>query len=207
MRHACWLIGSLVLTVAVASTASAQTRGSFHVSPTVGFFLFDDESITQAGGVEIEPAVIFGARFGYAFAPSWQVEAGYGFAPLSTELSMFQEGGSEEDLADLDAHLIYGAINYLLRYADNPTAFLLSAGGGVMILSPDEGDGTTNPMLELGAGFTHPLSDRIAIRGEARDHLVFCGAPEFDFESSACPSGDETLHNFEVSASLQFWFR
>lgn len=205
MRHARWWFGSLAMTAVLASTAAAQAP-RFHVSPTVGFFLFDDDAITEAVGVEVEPAVIFGARLGYAFARSWQVEGGYGYAPLSTEPAQFQEGDPELELADLDAHVLYAAINYLLTYAENPTAFLLSAGGGIMILNPEVGDSSTDPMIDFGVGFTHPLSDRISIRGEARDHMVFCGAPDFNFESSACPLDDETLHNFEVSASLQFWF-
>ena len=207
MRHARSLIGSLILTILAATAADAQMLRSFYVSPYVGVFLFDDESLTDVASVEVDLGAILGARVGYAFARSWQIEAGYGFAGLSTEPSEFQGGGDPEELADIDAHLLYGAINYLLTYEEIPTALLLTAGGGVMILDPDvEGaDNTTDPMLELGAGFTHPVRDWISIRGEARDHIVFCDGPEFDFESSACPGGDETLHNIEVSAALQFW--
>jgi outer membrane beta-barrel protein len=207
MRHARWLIGSLVLTIFAAATADAQVLRSFHVSPYAGLFFFDDGTLSDVSGVEVETAAILGARVGYAFTRSWQIEGAYGFAPLTTEPSEFQGGGDPEELADIDAHLLYGAINYLLTYADNPTALLLAAGGGVMILDPDvEGaDSTSDPMLELGVGFAHPVRDWITIRGDFRDHMVFCGAPELVGEPSACPAGDETLHNFEVSAALQFW--
>lgn len=207
MRHARWLIGSLMLTVFAAASADAQVLRSFNVSPYIGAFFFDDESLSDVAGVEVDAAVILGARVGYAFARSWQIEGAYGYAPLSTEPSEFQGGGDPEELADIKAHLLYGAINYLLTYEENPTALLLTAGGGLMILDPDvEGaDNTSDPMLELGVGFTHPLRDWITIRGDARDHIVFCGGPELVGETSACPAGDETLHNFEVSAGLQFW--
>lgn len=207
MRHARCLIGFAILMILAATTANAQTLHRFHVGPYVGIFFFDDESLTDTAAVEVDVATILGARAGFAFARSWQIEAGYGFAGLSTESSEFQGGGDPDELADIDAHLLYGAINYLLTYEENPTALLLTAGGGVMILNPDveDVDGTTDPMLELGAGFTHPLRDWITIRGDARDHVVFCSGPEFAFESSACPGGDETLHNIEISATLQFW--
>ena len=70
---------------------------------------------------------------------------------------------------------------------------------------PEVGDGSTDPMLELGVGFTHPVRTWITVRGDLRDHMTFCGAPDTSGESSACPGGDELLHNFEVSAALQFW--
>ncbi len=205
MRHARWMIGSLFLITLLASAANGQESYRFHVSPYAGIFLFDDQALQDDTGFEVNTAVILGARLGYAFARSWQVEGGYGYASLTSEPSSFQSGLDEQTAVDMEAHLLYGAIDYLLTYANNPTALLLTAGGGVMILSPDSGDHATDPMIELGTGFTHPVSDRVTVRGDARDHIVFCSQPDFSFEFGACPGGDKTLHNFEVSAAIQFW--
>jgi len=207
MRHARWAVCSaIVVVVLAASTARAQDFGArrFNVGPYVGIFLLDDEQLTDVAAVEVNPGIILGARLGYALAESWQVEAAYGFAGLETEPSEFDEDAPEDLVADLDAHLLYGAINYLLAYRESPTALLLTAGFGALILDPEVGDVSTDPMVELGAGFTHPLRTWITIRGDARDHMSFCSAPDAG-ESSACPSGDELLHNFEVSGALQFW--
>jgi len=207
MRHARWAVCSaIVVMILAASTARAQDYEArrFNVGPYVGVFLLDDEQLTEVAAVEVDPGVILGARMGFALAKSWQLEAGYGFAGLKTEPSEFDEDAPPDLVADLDTHLLYGAINYLLAYRDNPTALVLTAGAGVLILDPEAFDRSTDPMLELGAGFTHPIRTWITFRGDARDHVSFCSVPDSG-ESSACPGGDEVLHNFEVSGGLQFW--
>ena len=210
MRHARWAVSLGWLAAALsATTAAAQDNElrRIHVMPYAGMFVFNDSDLTDATGVEVDPGAILGVRGGYAFARSWQVEAAYGYAPLSTETSEFQEGEPGVPTGDLTAHLFYGAVDYLLEYEDNPTKLLLAAGLGFMILDP-EGEGADSEggfMLELGVGFTHPMRDWITIRGEARDHMVFCSAAEGVGDSSACPFEDDLLHHFELSAGVQFW--
>jgi len=206
MRHARWAVCSAVaVTILAASTASAQDFEArrLNVSPYVGVFLLDDEQLTEVAAVEVDPGAILGARIGYAITSSWQVEAGYGFAALETEPSEFDEADPEDVIADLDAQVWYGAIIYSLAYREIPTALLLTAGYGVLILEPEGGDRVSDPMLDLGVGFTHPIRSWITIRGDARDHMSFCSAEPGG--TSACQGGDELLHNFEVSVALQFW--
>lgn len=206
MKHARWAIASMVLvTVLAAPAARAQELRRFNVSPYVGIFIFDDEQLTDEFGVEVNGAAILGGRVGFAITRSWEIEGGYGYAALKTEPSEFSDEIDDEDIADIDAHLLYGGINYLLGYRDNPTRLLLSAGGGVLMLKPEVGDDTSDPVLELAAGFTHPVRHWITVRGELRDHMTFCSAPDAAGEASACAAGDITLHNIEVSAALQFW--
>lgn len=210
MRHGRWAVSSVILaTILVASAARAQDYEArrVNVSPYVGIFIFDDQELTDVTGVEVDAGPILGARAGFALSRSWEVEGAYGFSPLSTEISEFEGPGSDQGVADITAHLLYGAVNYSLAYRDNPTELLLMAGLGVMILDPEvEGaDSSTDPMLELAVGFTHPVRDWIFIRGDARDHLTFCSAADEPGESTACPGDDELLHNLEVSAALQFW--
>ena len=209
MRHGRWAVSSVILaTILVASAARAQNYEArrVNVSPYVGIFLLDDQELTDAVGVEVDAGPLLGGRVGVALSPSWEVEGAYGISPLSTEVSEFEGPGSDQNLADITAHLLYGAVNYSIVYRDNPTELLLMAGFGFLILDPEgEGDNTSDPMLELAVGFTHPVRDWIFIRGDLRDHLAFCSAIDQVGESSACPTDDEMLHNIEVSAALQFW--
>lgn len=207
MRHARWAAGPLVLLALLSgSTARAQEIAlwRFNVSPYAGVFVFDDDELDELG-VEVDIGPILGGRVGYSLAPSWQIEAAYGIAPLSTEISEFVvDETPEAELGDLTVHLFYGAINYLLAYEANPTKLLLTAGVGGLIQDPEGGDSDGDFLLELGIGFTHPARDWITIRGEARDHIAFCSA-EGVGETSACPVDDDVLHHIEVSGAVQFW--
>jgi hypothetical protein len=210
MRHGRWAVSSVILaTILVASAARAQNYEArrVNVSPYVGIFKFDDQELTDVTGVEVDAGPLLGARVGVALSRSWEVEGAYGYSLLSTEASQFEGSGDDVVLADLTAHLLYGAVNYSLAYRDNPTELLLMAGFGLLILDPetDVGDNATDPMLELAVGFTHPVRDWIFIRGDLRDHLTFCSAADEAGEGTACPGSDEMLHNLEVSAALQFW--
>ena len=210
MRHARRAILPLILgTILIGSTAQAQDTAlrRFNVGPYAGVFFFDDDELVDALGVEVDVGALLGARFGYALDRSWQIEGVYGITSLSTEVTEFQGDQGEEELGEITAHLIYGAIEYLLRYEDNPTALLLSAGAGTIILDPEgEGaDAEAEFLLDLGIGFTHPVSDWITFRGDVRDHIHFCGGAEGVGDTSACPADDDVLHHIEVSAGAQFW--
>jgi hypothetical protein len=210
MKHARWAIFPLVLAaILFGSTARAQDPAlrRFNVAPYVGAFFFDDDELSQSLGVEVDIGALFGARAGYEIAPAWQIEGAYGYSSLSTEVTEFQGDPGDVELGEITAHLIYGAIDYLLFYRDNPTALLLSAGVGTIIL---DGEGEASDpeaefLLDLGIGFTHPVRDWITFRGEARDHMQFCGAAEGVGDTSACPADDDVLHHIEVSAGAQFW--
>jgi hypothetical protein len=210
MRHAPQAVFPLVLAaILIGSPAQAQDTmlRRFNVAPYVGVFFFDDDELTQSLGVEVDVGALFGARAGYAINPSWQIEGAYGYTSLSTDVTEFQGDPATEDLGEITAHLLYGAIDYLLRYRDNPTALLLSAGAGTIILDPEgeNADREAEFLLDLGVGFTHPVRDWITFRGDARDHMHFCGAAQGVGDSSACPTDDDVLHHIEVSAGAQFW--
>ena len=66
-------------------------------------------------------------------------------------------------------------------------------------------------MISIAAGFTHPVGDRVDLRGEVRDHIVFCSSDGLDAlgdleEASACFFDDETLNHIEISGGVEFWF-
>lgn len=168
-----------------------------HLMPYAGVLVYDDGEL-EAQGIEVDIGPVVGARVGFALARSWQIEAAYGFAPMSTEPSDFSD--DDVDLGDLNAHIFYGAINYLLGYEGNPTRLLLAAGAGGVIMDPEPGSRTGSFLIDFGVGFTHPVRDWITFRGEVRDHVTFCSAPE-----TGCPTDDDVLHHLEISAGLQFW--
>lgn len=173
------------------------------IHPYVGAMVADDGDL-EAAGAELDPGVIVGGRLTLAIGRHWEIEGAYGFARLKLEASEFVDFPTVEGEVDMDATVAYGGVNYLVGSDQADTRLLLSLGVGGMKLEPEDGDAETQTLVSVGAGFTHPVTDRISFRGEFRDHISFCEAPIRAGQFSAC-SSDEALNNIEVSGGLQFW--
>ena len=210
MRPGRWIFVALLAAVAAlappatpASLAQGLTGTRVGVNPYVGVFIFDDGDLQEIGR-EANIGPMLGARLNVAFRPDWQFDVGYGYAQVETEESEFVDSDPEDQI-ELDMHSLYGAIDYFIGGSQEiPTRLLLSAGLGFLIVNPEEGDGDASFMIPLAVGFTHPVNDWITFRGEARDHLQFCSAPDEDEGTAACVD-DEMLNHIEVSGGLEFW--
>lgn len=210
MRPVRWTLVAITIPVLLWSAAPAAAQRPAEgqvrvaVNPYVGVLFMDDGDLQDEAGLEVNAGPILGGRLGVAIGEDWRVEGAYGWSTGTVEESEFQDFPVFEEDVDLSIHLFYGAVDYLISSNEAPTRLLLSAGAGVLMIDPEEGESDADFMVTLGAGFTHPVNEWITVRGEARDHIAFCAAPERDGEFSFCFE-DEPLHNFEVSAGLEFW--
>jgi hypothetical protein len=190
--------------VSAASQALAQSYDRLAINVYGGALIFDDGA-TENLGLEVDVGPIVGGRLVVAAGSDWRLVGGYGYMPLKMETSQFQVAVPDVDL-DLNAHLFYGGAEYLLHARQAETALLLSAGAGAMVVDLEGIDETTDFMFTVAAGFTHPVNDRIAFRGEIRDHVVLCDAEE---EGVVVAAGicftDETLNHVEISGGLEVW--
>ena len=210
MRPGRWIFVALLAAGAAfappatqAGLAQGHPGTRVGVNPYVGVFIFDDGDLQEIGR-EANVGPVLGARLNVAFRPDWQFDLGYGYAQVETEESEFVDTDPEDQI-ELDMHSLYGAIDYFIGGSQEiPTRLLLSAGLGFLIVNPEEGDGDASFMIPLAVGFTHPVNDWITFRGEVRDHLQFCSAPDEGEGTAACVD-DEMLNHFEVSGGLEFW--
>lgn len=205
-RSARTALAFAILAFAVPAAARAQTERDLRlfVNPYIGAFAFDDDELGNVGR-EANIGVILGGRLGWELARAWAVEAGYGFATFATEDSEFDDQFDEAEV-DVDAHLLYGAIDYFIFSDEAPTRLLLTAGLGTIILSGEDSESDADFLATFGVGFTHPVRPWITFRGEVRDHIGFCSAQSDanDDELQFC-FDDEPLNNFEISGGLEFW--
>lgn len=199
-----------VAAVLAAAPALAQTGSGRYVrvevNPYAGGFLFDDSGL-EASGLEANVAAIAGGRLGVAVGDDWLFEGSYGWSSVTLETSEFEDFPDPSFETDLTVHLLSGSVAYLIETDVAPTTLALMAGAGGMWVDPEFGESDADFMVDLGLGFTHPVNDWIAFKGDFRDHVTFCAAAESAEEifSSACAE-DETLHHFELSGGLQFYF-
>ena len=221
MFHKGALIAAVLLAVLFPTALWAQGDRAFFVNPFVGGYMLSDEGLQNLDGdgtaidVEIDPAVLFGARLGVRLSESWKVEGAVAMAPFTATFEDF-------DFFDLDgdAQLFYGALNYHLPH-QGPVGFFLSAGAGATRIKLDEveilgetlePEPVTDFLLNFGAGFGWELTPTIALRGDVKDHLQFCKQldeseeAEDEDQSSLCPEEDRVLHNLEFSAGLSIRF-
>ncbi|MDX1623207.1 MAG: hypothetical protein R3199_04415 [Gemmatimonadota bacterium] len=208
MRPTRWIpatfAAAAALLLVTPSPAQVRTERNARpwLNPYAGVLAFDNGGIEDAG-IEVDVAGTVGARIVVELGERWQVEAGYGFAPLTLEASefvAFPESGLERDV---NAHLFYATGGLFVGSEEVPTRLLLTAGAGGIALDPEEGESDTDFMVTLGAGFTHPVNDWILFRGDLRDHVLFCEAPPRGADPTSCVDED-TLHNIEVTGGLEF---
>lgn len=202
-------LATIILCLAASGQALAQ--GSWSINPYAGVFMADDGGLKDAGAdegldVSVDPAVLFGGRLGFVSAANWGFEAGYGYSPLKLTVGE----GTDNFEVDATAQLFYGALNYIFPTASAAKIFL-SAGAGGIHISGDEADfdadaktSSTDLLANVGAGVMWQMNDRLAIRGDIKDHIEFCKAADTLDDFSACPLDDKALNHIEVSAGVAF---
>jgi hypothetical protein len=186
-------------TLLPAPTARAQGLG-ISINPYLGYYGFDESSFEDAfEAADLDAGAIWGVRVGLGGHDGLSLDLSYGRSSVDGEFGL-EEVFSQED-ADID--LFYGALNYHLPL---PVDVFVSGGLGGIRYAPEERDSDTNLLVNYGAGVSIPVG-AWRVRADAKDHVDLCDAPddvgELDF--GACFE-DETLHNIELSAGLEFEF-
>jgi hypothetical protein len=197
-----------VLGFAPAVPAMAQGAGGVMIEPYFGALFMDDSGLDVGGdllpvdlaGIEIDPAPILGLRLAVRPLDYLGIEGGFGYAPLSANLKALS---IELPIGvDGDALLGYGAVQFLVPFQGGDVFFTTGL-GAIRVSVEDAGildtDSTTDPLVELGAGFEWDFGKRTAIRAEFRDHLQICSS---DDDFNLCPFDDKALHDLEISAGL-----
>ena len=152
-RVAVLLFCGLTIMPAAAGAQSPLTPGGWIVTPAIGI-AFDpdgDVSLTLSGAA------------GHRIAGPWGVEGELGH--------VFD---TEPDTRDVDSSLttVHGTLLYFIETSYALTPYL-AAGLGVGHFSheestPDDSFESTEVGFNLGGGVTHPLDDRLWIRGDFR---------------------------------------
>lgn len=196
-----------LVAIPLATPAFAQSNASpwqdVEINPYVGAFIFDDSELEKQG-LEANVGVILGGRVGVTRGDDWLFEGSYGYASVTIEPSEFVSLPDPDFERDLAVHLLHATASYLIGTDVAPTQLVLSAGLGAMWADPEEGDADGDFIVTLGAGFTHPINEWISFKGDVKDHIAFCSAPERAGEFSTCLES-EALNHFEVSGGLQFY--
>ena len=175
-------IVSLMMTLALACFMAApvfagEREGAISLSPFIGGYTFD-------GIQQLETAPVFGLRLGYDITGNWGVEA---VADYLSTTATHSERSSNALSYRLDVLYNFNPVGPLVPY-------LALGGGGItyghgMKMKPwnDNVDATFN----AGGGLKYFLTDSMALRGDARQLLVF---------------GQQTMFNWEYTAGLTFLF-
>jgi outer membrane beta-barrel protein len=143
---------------------------------------------------------VFGARFAYHLTDSVFIEAGVGTAKAketSFELLAGDIQLLEDDERDFTFYNLWVGYNLLPgevflggKYAYNSQFYLIGGIGTTRFAGDDQFT------LNMGAGYRLLIDDGLALHLDARDHM---------FESDLLGE-TKTTHNFELHASLTFFF-
>jgi OmpA-OmpF porin, OOP family len=169
---------ALLLSLSMATNCLAVERtGAFSVSPFVGGYTFD-------GVQHLETAPLYGLRLGYDLTDNWGIE-GVG-SYLATEGTRVK---SSVNAVSYRLDVIY---NFLP--AGQLVPYLVIGGGGITAGHGSgfhAGGSNTDATFNGGGGLKYFLTDSVAVRGDARQLVVF---------------DNKTLYNWEYTAGMTFLF-
>lgn len=170
------------------------------INPYAGHFGFDGESLERTLGA-FESGPLFGIRVSLGGGAPITGDIAYGrfaFDVTTTAVPDVSPGRPFDE--DTSIHLLYGALGWHPSVG-GPVDLFLSAGAGVARVSPARRDGSTDLLLNYGAGASFPVAEKIRIRADLKDHVQLCDEPDSFQESGACLE-EETLHNVELSVGV-----
>ena len=175
-------LAALMLSVAVLSiTAPAfagEREGAFSISPFVGGYTFD-------GFQQRETAPVYGLRLGYDLTKNWGVELVGDF--LATDGTRSQRS----------VNALSYRLDVLYNFVpDGPLVPYLAMGGGGITAGHGKNfhnGSNTDATANAGFGVKYFLTDSVALRGDARQLLIF------EHQNSV-------MYNWEYTAGLTFLF-
>jgi OOP family OmpA-OmpF porin len=191
----------LVTATSLEAQRADKGRDGFEFEAYAGVF-YPKEPAFGAGEVQFtldERQLTFGARLGWTFGFNLFLQAEGGYVPLTME----EEGGPARNINTL---LYGGSLGYNLQFSPEAQLFLL-VGGGIIHWDPDGLPQENQLRGHFGGGLRIFLTRGVALRFEARDHLVPKTLSET--RGNLNPSltiNDELTHNIEISGGITLFF-
>ncbi len=151
-------------------------------------------------GFKLDPRdILVGGRLGYTFPINLFVQGDFGYSPMA----LVETGGRARNINTI----VYGgSFGYNFQVADPAQLFLL-AGAGVIHWDPDGLPQENQLRLHVGGGARFFLTRVVAIRIEARDHIVPATLSKTRQNlSPGLAVTDELTHNLEVSGGISLFF-
>jgi hypothetical protein len=198
------MVGGLML---LPARASAQPE----VSGVIGGMLGGDLNNLLEGTSSLKSTFDNGPLYG--FRAGWMggfigLEGSFVISPTGVSIS------ANNVPADLDAKVYYGEGNVLFFLLPGPVKPFLSVGAGWhsydfdVSLANGTRSNEDSKVEKAGWNFGGGLKINIkglTLRGDVRDHLTKIGPDDFgaaDIAQELGITGDQTLHNVEISASI-----
>jgi OmpA-OmpF porin, OOP family len=172
MKGSVLFLLALASLVAVATTALAGEReGAFSISPFVAGYTFD-------GTQHLDTAPAFGLRLGYDLTKHWGVEGVADYLQTS-----HTKTGTTKKMVSYRVDLLY---NFT---PDGPLVPYLAVGGGGLTYGGNGitiNEKNTDATANVGFGLKYFMTDKIALRGDARQLFVMedPNAPKYNWEYS-----------------------
>jgi OOP family OmpA-OmpF porin len=204
MKRCAILLVALICS-AVATPLAAQRadrgRDGVELEGYAGVFYPKEPTFaTGETGFELEERdLIFGARLGYTFGFNLFLQAEFGYAPLNMTI----DGGG---VRALNTYLYGATLGYNLQVSPYAQLFIL-AGGGVIHWVPQNMSNELQARGTFGGGLRFFLTRGLAIRLEARDHVVPRTMSEIRGQlNPGLTIEDELTHNLEFSGGISLFF-
>jgi hypothetical protein len=187
---------TLALLAAGAPAVSAQ---SIRLNPYAGWYHFDESSFEKGFETsEAESDPVYGLRLGLGGTSGWSIDLAYGRTKIAAE-------GVRDDVllsSDATIQLFYAALNRHVPLTGPLDLFLSGGIGGIQTDFEDQ-DGSTDVLVNYGAGVAIPVG-AWRVRADLKDQVDLCDAPEeFEFDAFEACFEDEALHNVEVTAGVE----
>ncbi|UCF18916.1 MAG: OmpA family protein [Gemmatimonadota bacterium] len=185
----------------VAQYSSRRGGEGVEVEGYAGVF-FPKEPAFQPGelGFNLDPRdILVGGRLGYTFPLNFFVQGEFGYSPMA----LVENGGG---VRNINTVVYGGSLGYNFQVASPAQLFLLG-GAGVIHWDPDGLPQENQLRLHVGGGARFFLTRVVAIRIEARDHIV--PATMSKTRQNLAPGiavTDELTHNLEVSGGISLFF-
>lgn len=153
----------------------------------------------------------YGLRFGWVFAPRFDVELEYGRSSpglVATLTDLQGQGKTDVDFADLDMNWFTGVVNYSMIERTRRIVPYLTLGVGVVTVSSDAENivKSRQPGLIFGGGLRVRLVDMIALRADARGLRSGFGTNQEEGDLPGVFVGDFKASNFIWTVGLDIRF-
>jgi len=147
-----WTAAAVAAALVTTTPVAAQIRpGAVTLSPLVGGYTFD-------GDQDLESRAVYGLGIGYDLTRRWGVEL----------MGNYIDGRSDAGRGDAQISSLRADALYHFRPERRLVPYLAAGVGGIHF-DPDYHSGSTDPLVDLGAGIKYFLSPRVALRGDLRN--------------------------------------
>lgn len=186
----------LALLVVGPERAAAQALGGrVSVEALTGVYFPGDVTFESGeAGMAFEEGRIYGGRLGLAFTRNLLLQGSVAFSPLRVIY-----GGTEVNLNTFMYDAVLGYSFPLMGRLEG----LLLGGGGMTQWTLAGGSSVESLNAVAGGGFRFHLSPGLAVRVDARDHIIFDSYTELREQlNPGLELSGETTHSVEITAGL-----